>query len=104
MFSYIFLCRLDIGKIICFINETSINSNLFMLDINAHIPHLDLKLFSYFMPKPVPRTIFFLKPVPTGSWWWVSRLGLPGIIHGVEIATDFFTGNFAPKASLQAAR
>jgi allantoicase len=38
------------------------------------------------------------------NWFVYGRLGLPGIIHGVEIATDFFTGNFAPKASLQAAR
>jgi len=42
--------------------------------------------------------------VPLLNWFVDGRLGLPGIIHGVEIATDFFTGNFAPKASIQAAR
>ncbi len=77
-----FLCRLVIGKIICSIKETSINSNLFMLDMNAHIPHLDLKLFSYLMSKPVPRTIFFsnlFQLVPgglkTGATWHHPRSG-----------------------------
>lgn len=32
----------------------------------------------------------------------VLRLGVPGIIHGVDIDTRFFTGNFPPEASIDA--
>ena len=32
----------------------------------------------------------------------VLRLGAPGIIHGVDIDTAFFTGNFPPYASVEA--
>ena len=32
----------------------------------------------------------------------IIRLGLPGIIHGVNIDTSHFTGNFPPAASLEA--
>jgi allantoicase len=32
----------------------------------------------------------------------VIRLGVPGILHGVDINTQFFTGNFPPQASLEA--
>jgi allantoicase len=32
----------------------------------------------------------------------VIRLGVPGIVHGVDIDTSFFTGNFPPQASLDA--
>ncbi len=32
----------------------------------------------------------------------VIRLGVPGVLHGVDIDTHFFTGNFPPKASLEA--
>lgn len=33
----------------------------------------------------------------------VVRLGVPGIVHGVVIDTSFFTGNFPPEASVEAA-
>ena len=29
--------------------------------------------------------------------------GVPGIIHGVDVDTSYFTGNFAPRFSMQAA-
>ena len=32
----------------------------------------------------------------------VIRLGVPGIVHGIEIDTRFFTGNFPPAASIEA--
>lgn len=32
----------------------------------------------------------------------VIRLGRPGVLHGVDIDTSFFTGNFPPQASLDA--
>ncbi len=32
----------------------------------------------------------------------IIRLGVPGIVHGVDIDTSFFTGNFPPQASLEA--
>jgi allantoicase len=32
----------------------------------------------------------------------VLRLGVPGIVHGIDIDTSFFTGNFPPQASLEA--
>lgn len=32
----------------------------------------------------------------------VIRLGVPGIVHGVNIDTSFFTGNFPPQASIDA--
>ncbi|MFT5720150.1 MAG: allantoicase [Motiliproteus sp.] len=32
----------------------------------------------------------------------VIRLGVPGVIEGVDIDTSFFTGNFPPSASLEA--
>ncbi|WP_432474212.1 allantoicase [Amphritea sp. HPY] len=32
----------------------------------------------------------------------VIRLGVPGVIKGIEIDTSFFTGNFPPSASLEA--
>lgn len=32
----------------------------------------------------------------------VIQLGVPGVIHGVDIDTRFFTGNFPPSASLEA--
>ena len=43
------------------------------------------------------------KRIP-GHDWCILQLGLPGKVHGVEIDTSFFTGNFAPRASVQAAR
>ena len=39
-----------------------------------------------------------------GHDWCIIQLGLPGLVFGVELDTSFFTGNFAPRASVQAAR
>ncbi|XP_022916131.2 allantoicase-like [Onthophagus taurus] len=38
-----------------------------------------------------------------GHDWCVIKLGLPGVIRGVEVDTAFFTGNYAPQFSVQAA-
>ena len=32
----------------------------------------------------------------------IIRLGVPGILHGVDIDTSFFTGNYPPQASIEA--
>ena len=32
----------------------------------------------------------------------IIRLGVPGIVHGVDIDTSYFTGNFPPQASIEA--
>ena len=37
-----------------------------------------------------------------GHDYCVIRLGVPGVIHGVDIDTSFFTGNFPPQASIEA--
>ena len=37
-----------------------------------------------------------------GHDWCVVRLGIPGIVRGVDIDTSHFTGNFPPLASLDA--
>jgi allantoicase len=37
-----------------------------------------------------------------GHDWAIIRLGMPGLVHGVVIDTSFFTGNFPPRASLEA--
>lgn len=37
-----------------------------------------------------------------GHDYCVIRLGLPGVIRGVDIDTSFFTGNYPPQASLEA--
>jgi len=37
-----------------------------------------------------------------GHDYCVIRLGVPGVIHGVDIDTSFFTGNYPPQASLEA--
>ncbi|KAF5274029.1 hypothetical protein FQA39_LY01144 [Lamprigera yunnana] len=37
----------------------------------------------------------------SGHDWCIIKLGVPGVIHGIEIDTAFFTGNYAPKFSLQ---
>lgn len=37
-----------------------------------------------------------------GHDWCLIKLGIPGVIHGIEIDTAFFTGNHAPRFSLQA--
>ena len=41
------------------------------------------------------------KRVP-GNDWCVVRLATPGVLHGVEIDTTHFTGNYPPAASLDA--
>ncbi|MGI8625863.1 MAG: allantoicase, partial [Geodermatophilaceae bacterium] len=38
-----------------------------------------------------------------GHDWAIVRLGVPGRVHGVVIDTAWFTGNFPPYASLEAA-
>ncbi|ELT91657.1 hypothetical protein CAPTEDRAFT_219028 [Capitella teleta] len=42
------------------------------------------------------------KRIP-GHDWCIIQMGTPGIIHGVDIDTSFFTGNYTPAASLQVA-
>lgn len=42
------------------------------------------------------------KRIP-GHDWCIIRLAAPCTIKGFDIDTAFFTGNFAPKASIQAA-
>ena len=37
-----------------------------------------------------------------GHDWCVLRLGLPGIIKGIDMDTSHFTGNYAPAASIEA--
>jgi len=39
-----------------------------------------------------------------GHDWCIIKLGLAGRVHGVELDTSYFTGNYAPRASVQAAR
>ncbi|GJQ75812.1 hypothetical protein Trydic_g17881 [Trypoxylus dichotomus] len=39
-----------------------------------------------------------------GHDWCIIKLGVSGIIKGIEVDTAFFTGNYAPKFSLQAAK
>lgn len=38
-----------------------------------------------------------------GHDWLILKLGVPGVLRGVTVDTAFFTGNFAPRFSLQAA-
>ncbi|TRY96415.1 hypothetical protein DNTS_033284 [Danionella cerebrum] len=42
------------------------------------------------------------KRIP-GHDWCIVQLGVAGIIHGFDLDTSFFTGNYAPFASIQAA-
>lgn len=42
------------------------------------------------------------KRIP-GHDWCIIQLGVPGIIHGFDVDTSFFTGNYAPYTSIQAA-
>lgn len=37
-----------------------------------------------------------------GHDWCIIKLGVAGIVHGIEVDTSFFTGNFAPRFSVQA--
>jgi allantoicase len=66
-------------------------------------------------PEPAePRTEFGHKGKEYDGWetrrrrtpghdWAVVRLGAPGIVAGVVVDTAFFTGNFPPRASIEAA-
>eukprot|EP01083_Nonionella_stella_P284585 968874_1 len=38
-----------------------------------------------------------------GHDWCIIRLAYPGVIHGVEVDTAYFTGNHVPKVSIQGA-
>ena len=38
-----------------------------------------------------------------GVDWAIVRLGVPGVVHGVVVDTSWFTGNFPPYASVEAA-
>lgn len=38
-----------------------------------------------------------------GHDWCIVKLGTPGVVRGVDLDTAFFTGNFAPRVSIQAA-
>ncbi|XDV42269.1 hypothetical protein PO909_010969 [Leuciscus waleckii] len=42
------------------------------------------------------------KRIP-GHDWCIVQLGVPGVIHGFDVDTSFFTGNYAPYASIQVA-
>ncbi|XP_042888576.1 allantoicase-like [Penaeus japonicus] len=42
------------------------------------------------------------KRIP-GHDWCIIKLGVPGIIEGIDADTSFFTGNFVPRVSLQGA-
>lgn len=37
-----------------------------------------------------------------GHDWCVIKLGVPGVIHGFDVDTSFFTGNYPPAASIEA--
>ena len=82
---------------------------LFLYDINSKIDEL-------FQPGPPEwrEGIFTLygkwmdgwetrrKRIP-GHDWCIIKLGVPGVIKGLDIDTSFFTGNYPPKVSVQAA-
>lgn len=38
-----------------------------------------------------------------GHDWAIVRLGVPGVIHGVVLDTSWFTGNYPPECSVEAA-
>ena len=38
-----------------------------------------------------------------GHDWCVVKLGLPGVVHGLDIDTRYFTGNYPPHASIDGA-
>lgn len=38
-----------------------------------------------------------------GHDWCIVRLGIHGIIRGFDVDISFFTGDYAPRASIQAA-
>jgi allantoicase len=37
-----------------------------------------------------------------GHDWCIVKLGIPGVIHGLDIDTSYFTGNYPPQASVEA--
>jgi allantoicase len=37
-----------------------------------------------------------------GHDYCIIRLGIPGVLHGIDIDTSYFTGNFPPEASIEA--
>ncbi|XP_020372409.1 allantoicase [Rhincodon typus] len=39
----------------------------------------------------------------SGHDWCIIKLGVPGIIHGFDVDTSYFTGNYAPRISIAAA-
>ncbi|KAM9339382.1 allantoicase [Symphorus nematophorus] len=41
------------------------------------------------------------KRIP-GHDWCIIQLGVPGLIHGIDVDTSFFTGNHSPHVSIQA--
>lgn len=45
----------------------------------------------------------FLLSCAKGHDWCIVQLGVPGVIHGIDVDTSFFTGNYAPSVSIQAA-
>eukprot|EP00105_Crassostrea_gigas_P043017 XP_019927165.1 PREDICTED: allantoicase-like isoform X1 [Crassostrea gigas] len=42
------------------------------------------------------------KRIP-GHDWCIVELGVPGIISGIDVDTSYFTGNYSPQVSIQAA-
>ncbi|XP_043963075.1 allantoicase [Gambusia affinis] len=42
------------------------------------------------------------KRIP-GHDWCIIQLGVPGLVHGLDVDTSFFTGNHSPHVSIQAA-
>lgn len=47
---------------------------------------------------------FFLHILsPKGHDWCIVQLGVPGVIRGFDVDTSFFTGNYTPAISIQAA-
>ncbi|MBN3310305.1 ALLC Allantoicase, partial [Amia calva] len=44
-----------------------------------------------------------LKFIKNGHDWCIVQLGVPGIVQGFDIDTSYFTGNYAPSVSIQAA-
>ena len=42
------------------------------------------------------------KRIP-GHDWAIVQLAYPGIMHGIVVNTSYFTGNYTPRVSIQAA-
>lgn len=45
----------------------------------------------------------FLWSFCTGHDWCVIQLGIQGIIRGIDVDISYFSGNYAPRMSIQAA-